>query len=367
MKRIGYIYEKLCDKTLIREAIIKASRKKRHRKSVRRILNDIDRYVDEIHIMMLNEEFTPSPYRRFHIKDGATQKEREICCPKFYPDQIIHWMLIMAIQPILQRGMYEFNCGSVPGRGAHYGKRYLERWYKRDRKNTKYCAKLDVRKFYPSAKSPVIMRELRRVIKCKRTLRLCEVILNSADGLPIGNYTSQWFANFLLQRLDHYIKEVLRIPHYVRYMDDMCLLSASKRALHRAVTAIREFLAGLSLQLKDNWQVFPTASRAVDFLGFRFFREKTTLRKNLSLRMRRRVKKIHCYTAKHGGKARPRDAAAVMSYAGWLNGTATNGFYEKYIRPYINFKKLKEAIRHETRVRARTAYCIGGSAQPCGV
>lgn len=262
MKRTGYIYEKLCDKALIREAIIKASRKKRRRKSVRRILNDIDHYVDEIYTMMLNEEFTPSPYRRFRIKDGATQKEREICCPKFYPDQIIHWMLIMAIQPILQRGMYEFNCGSVPGRGAHYGKRYLERWYKRDRKNTKYCAKLDVRKFYPSAKSPVIMRELRRVIKCKRTLRLCEVILNSADGLPIGNYTSQWFANFLLQRLDHYIKEVLRIPHYVRYMDDMCLFSASKRALHKAVKAIREFLAGLSLQLKSNWQVFPTASRA---------------------------------------------------------------------------------------------------------
>lgn len=82
-----------------------------------------------------------------------------------------------------------------------------------------------------------------------------------------------------LQRLDHYIKEVLRIPHYVRYMDDMCLFSASKRALHKAVKAIREFLAGLSLQLKSNWQVFPTASRAVDFLGFRFFREKTTLRK----------------------------------------------------------------------------------------
>lgn len=110
-----------------------------------------------------------------------------------------------------------------------------------------------------------------------------------------------------------------------------------------------EFLAGLSLQLKDNWQVFPTASRAVDFLGFRFFREKTTLRKNLSLRMRRRVKKIHCYTAKHGGKAGHATRQPVMSYAGWLNGTATNGFYEKYIRPYINFKKLKEAIRHETR------------------
>lgn len=365
MKRAGFLYEKLCDKNLIREAIIKASRKKRRRKSVRRILNNIDYYVDEIHDMMLKEEFAPSPYRRFTIKDGATQKEREICCPKFYPDQIIHWMLILTIQPILQRGMYEFNCGSVPRRGAHYGKRYLERWYERDRKNTKYCAKLDVKKFYPSAKSPVIMRELRRVIKCQRTLRLCNVILDSADGLPIGNYTSQWFANFLLQRLDHFIKEVLRIPHYVRYMDDMCLFSRSKRQLHKAVRAVQEFLAGLRLQLKPNWQVFPTASRAVDFLGFRFFREKTTLRKNLALRMRRRVKKIKRHMARMSGKARPRDAVAVMSYMGWLHGTNCHQFYERYIKPDINFKKLKEAIRHETRIRSKTAYCIGGSAQSC--
>lgn len=365
MKRAGFLYEKLCDKNLIREAIIKASRKKRRRKSVRRILNNIDYYVDEIHSMMLNEEFTPSPYRRFIIKDGATQKEREICCPKFYPDQIVHWMLILTIQPVLKRGMYEFNCGSVPKRGAHYGKRYLERWYERDRKNTKYCAKLDVRKFYPSAKSPVIMKELRRVIKCQRTLRLCNVILDSADGLPIGNYTSQWFANFLLQRLDHFIKEVLRIPYYVRYMDDMCLFSRSKRQLHKAVRAIEEFLSGLLLKLKPNWQVFPTASRAVDFLGFRFFREKTTLRKNLALRMRRRVKKIERHTTRTGGKVRPRDASAVMSYMGWIRKTDCHHFYERYIKPHINFKKLKEAIRHETRIRSKTTYCIGGSAQFC--
>lgn len=358
MKRVGYLYEKMCDKALIRQAIIKASRKKRRRKSVRRILNNIDHYVDELHTMMVNQTFTPSPYRRFIIKDGATQKEREICCPKFYPDQVVHWIVILVLQPVLMRGMYEFNCGSVPGRGAHYGKKYIERWYERDKKNTKYCAKLDIRKFYPSAKAPVIMRELRRVIKCPRTLWLCEVILNSADGLPIGNYTSQWFANFMLQRLDHFIKEVLRIAHDVRYMDDICLYASSKRKLHRAVDAIAAFLGDMRLKLKANWQIFPTAARAVDFLGFRFFREKTTLRKNLSLRLRRRVKKVYLYMRKNGGKTRFRDAAAIMSYSGWLKHADCQKFTEKYVKPYIDFKKLKEAIRHETRIRAGTAYHV---------
>lgn len=363
MKRAGFLYEKLLDRELIRDAIIKASRKKRRRRSVRRILNNIDHYVDELYTMIANENFTPSPYRRFQIKDGATQKVREICCPKFYPDQIVHWMMILVLEPMFMRGMCETNCGSVPGRGAHYGKKHIEKWYKLDRKNTKYCAKLDIRKFYPSSKAPAVMQELRHVIKCKRMLRLCETVLNSSDGLPIGNYTSQWFANFLLQRLDHFIKEVLHIRYFVRYMDDMCLWASSKKLLHRAVKAIAKFLAGLGLVLKANWQVFPTAARAVDFLGFRFFREKTTLRKNLALRLRRRVKKTYKHTQKTG-RVRARDAAAVMSYCGWLKHAHCHGFFVKYVKPYVNFKKLKEAIRHEARIRARTAYCVGNAAQP---
>lgn len=363
MKRAGFLYEKPLDRGLIRDAIIKASRKKRRRRSVRRILNNIDHYVDELYTMIANESFTPSPYRRFKIKDGATQKVREICCPKFYPDQIVHWMMILVLEPVFMRGMCETNCGSVPGRGAHYGKKHIEKWYKLDRKNTKYCAKLDIRKFYPSSKAPAVMQELRHVIKCKRMLRLCETVLNSSDGLPIGNYTSQWFANFLLQRLDHFIKEVLHIRYFVRYMDDMCLWASSKKLLHRAVKAIEKFLAGLGLVLKANWQIFPTAARAVDFLGFRFFREKTTLRKNLALRLRRRVKKTYKHTQKTG-RVRARDAAAVMSYCGWLKHAHCHGFFVKYVKPYVNFKKLKEAIRHEARIRARTAYCVGNAAQP---
>lgn len=110
-------------------------------------------------------------------------------------------------------------------------------------------------------------------------------------------------------------------------------------------------------------QQLPEAARAVDFLGFRFFREKTTLRKNLALRLRRRVKKTYKHTQKTG-RVRARDAAAVMSYCGWLKHAHCHGFFVKYVKPYVNFKKLKEAIRHEARIRARTAYCVGNAAHP---
>lgn len=362
MKRVGHLYEKVLDRALIREAIIKASRKKRRRKSVRRILDNLDFYVEDIYKMMEAEAFVPSPYRRFTVKDGASQKEREISCPKFYPDQIVHWLLILAIQPVLSKGMYYYTCGSVPGKGAHFGKKYIERWYERDRKGTKYCGKMDIRKYYPSAKAEVIMRELRRVIKCKRTLDLCSIILHSADGLPIGNYTSQWFANFLLQRLDHFIKETLHIRYYVRYMDDMVILGPNKRKLHRAIDAIREYLAGMELTLKGNWQVFKTAARPLDFLGFRFYRDRTVLRKSIALRMRRRVMKIHKAARRRGGAVRPRDAAAVVSYLGWLCHTDSHSFTEKYIRPYIDINIIKEVIRNETRIRERSAYYVDYAA-----
>lgn len=124
----------------------------------------------------------------------------------------------------------------------------------------------------------------------------------------------------------------------------MCLWASSKKLLHRAVKAIEKFLAGLGLVLKANWQIFPTAARAVDFLGFRFFREKTTLRKNLALRLRRRVKKTYKHTQKTG-RVRARDAAAVMSYCGWLKHAHCHGFFVKYVKPYVNFKKLTSTSR----------------------
>ena len=86
-----------------------------------------------------------------------------------------------------------------------------------------------------------------------------------------GNYTSQWFANFYLQDLDHYIKEDLKIPYYIRYMDDMVLFHRNKKELHKARVKIEEFLKNEDLKLKENWQLFKTDSRPIDFLGYKFF------------------------------------------------------------------------------------------------
>lgn len=267
MKRVGNIYEKITKKENIRQAILKASKGKKKRKSVIKILNDMNFYVNEIYDMLINKNYKPSPYVKMLIHDGVRKKERIIYKPQFYPDQIIHWALMLQLENILMKGMYYYNCASIKGRGLLHATKYIEKILVRDRKNTKYCLKLDVKKFYPSIDKEILKRKFRRKIKERETLELIDKIIDSSEeGLPIGNFTSQWFANFYLQDLDHYIKEQLKAPYYIRYMDDMIIFHRNKKELHKVKDKIEEYLNKEHLKLKENWQLFKSNSRPIDFL-----------------------------------------------------------------------------------------------------
>lgn len=343
MKRVGHLYEKICDLENIRLAIHKASLGKRQKLFVRQVLSNPDRYAREVQAMLVEKRYTPSPYTIKVVRDGPSQKERVIYKPRFFPDQIIHWALMLQLHNALLKGMYEYNCGSVPGRGTGYGQKALRRWLDTDYKGTKYCLKLDITKFYPSIDHSVLKAMFRRRIKDAECLWLIDTIIDSSSpGLPIGNYTSQWFSNFFLQGLDHYIKEGLGVRYYIRYVDDLVMLGSNKRALHKARIAIEGYLNNIRLSLKPNWQVFLVNARAIDFLGFRFYRNKTTLRKRNALRIRRRFAKI----AKKP-KLTYQDACAVVSYWGWITRSDSFGFYHRYVKPKVSLAAARERIsRH---------------------
>ena len=186
MKRIGNIYSKLCDKNNIKIAILKASAGKKSRKNVVKIMNNIDYYVDDIYKMLDDKSIKLSPYKKMKIHDGVNKKERIIFKPAFYPDQVIHWCIMLQLQPILEKGMYEYCCASVPNRGIHYGGKQIKRILKDDKKNTKYCLKLDVKKFYPSIDKFCMKSKFRRIIKDYDMLDLIDKIIDSSEsGLPI--------------------------------------------------------------------------------------------------------------------------------------------------------------------------------------
>jgi len=129
---------------------------------------------------------------------------------------------------------------------------------------------------------------LRRKFKDKDLLWLLDEIIDSADGVPIGNFLSQFFSNYYLTFFDHWIKEQKSIKHYFRYADDIVILSNNKEYLHELLSEIREyFTVNLKLTIKSNYQVFPVASRGIDFVGYVHFHTHTLLRKSIKKRFAR--------------------------------------------------------------------------------
>lgn len=345
MKRKSNIYPLIIEENNIKKAILNASKGKKERKSVKKVCDDIEHYTLEIQKMLRNKTYKPSPYIEMKIHDGTRKKERTIYKPRFYPDQCIHWAIMQQIEPLLMKGMYEFCCASIRNRGIHYASNHIKKILVRDRKNTKYCLKLDVKKFYPSIDKEILKRKFMRIIKERETLDLIDLIIDSSkDGLPIGNYTSQWFANFYLQSLDHYIKEQLKAPYYIRYMDDMLIFHRNKKELHKIKNEIEEYLKNEHLKIKENWNLFKVDSRPIDFIGYRFYRGHTTLRKSNFLRIKRRIKKVY-----KKGKINYTDASCILSYYGGIKHCDSYKFNEKYIRPYISLRKCKGVVKNETK------------------
>ena len=186
MKRVGDIYPKIYDKGNILKAINKAALRKKDRSNVRKIIDNPMFYAEYLHKILKEKRYKPNPYTEVKIQDGVRKKERIIYKPQFFPDQVIHWALMLNLEPILMRWMYYYCCGSVKNRGIHHGANYIKKILVNDRKNTKYCLKLDVKKFYPSINQQILKHKFLKIIKCRDTLDLIDLIIDSSkQGLPI--------------------------------------------------------------------------------------------------------------------------------------------------------------------------------------
>lgn len=245
----------------VMQAILKPSKGKRNRADVAKVLSDMEKSIKtivEYEQDLINGKVEPRKHDTCIINERGPHKQREILKPDYMPEQIIHHIAVDAIKEAVLHGMYIYVLGSVPGRGAHLGKRVIEKWIRNDEKNTRIVGKMDIRHFFQSVDHEILRNWIRKKIRPGEIRDLLEILLEASDvGLPLGFYTSQWFANFLLQPLDHYIKEELHIKYMTRYMDDIVIFGSSKKEIHKAVRAIRDYLKGnFNLEMKGNWQVF---------------------------------------------------------------------------------------------------------------
>ena len=268
--------------------------------------------------MLINKNYKPTPYKTKLIFNHSNQKYREVCMPAFFPDLCIQWALMLVLEPVLMKGMYKYSCGCIPDRGNLYGKKKVEKWVRNDKKHTKYCLTMDIDKFFPSVNLGVLKNKFRTKIKDSNMLWLIDTIIDVNDkGLPMGFYTSTWFANFLLQDLDHIIKEKLGAKYYIRNMDDLEIFGNNKKKLHKALKFIMSYLKNIGLKLNGNWQVFKyQCNRVLDFLGYRFYRNYTLVRKRIVLRFRRVLNKAKRRLNK-SKKPTYKQSASIISYLGW--------------------------------------------------
>lgn len=357
MKSYNHLWEQFVSDENIRLAINNSSLGKRDRRDVKEYYEFPDVFVPVLKDYA--EHFRNCPHVPKEINDGISRKRRTIIVP-WYKEQVVHHMLVNCLKPIFTKSMYEHSYGSIPGKGVHAAKKRIESWIKHDPKNMKYYLKMDVKKYFNSIPHGILKQRLERIIHDERFLTVLFEVIDVVDvGIPIGFYTSQWLANWYLTSLDHYIKEELKAVHYVRYMDDMVIFGANKKRLHEFRKSIQAYFeTNLGLTLKENWQVERFSyidnngierGRDLDFMGFRFHRNRTVLRKAILLKASRKARRI----AKKG-HASIRDCRQMLSYKGWFGCTDTYRIYQQRIKPFVDMRALRKKIgRYERTIRSR--------------
>ncbi len=297
---------------------------------------NMERELVRLRNELKNGCYRPGRYRTFTIYDP---KKRLISAAS-YRDRVVHHCLCAVIEPLFDRMFLPQNYANRKGRGLHKGIRMASRIVNR----YKYVFKADIVRYFPSIDHEILKEKIRRKIKCKKTLALIDQIVDNSNkqepvchhfpgdsiftplqrnhGLPIGNLTSQLFANIYLDGLDHFIVHQLRKKFYVRYVDDFLVGGIDKHELHDTRQAIEVFLQGVRLKLhRDKSVVFPV-KRGLTFLGFRLYPGRVLAGKRCGRRFVARLKQLQQEYAE-GTVDLKTIKQVVSSYNGHLKHGAT--------------------------------------------
>ena len=369
------LFNSICSMDNLYRAYQNAKSGKGWYKEVKQIEKRPFYYLAGLQYMLKNHLFKTSEYEIFILNEG--KKKRDVYKLPFFPDRIAQWAILQVIEPFLVANMTADTYSAIPGKGIQPIVNDLRGYYKTkrvdgkkksvwvpsillsDEENTRYCYKIDLHHYYQSINHEVLKQKFRKVFKDPELLWLLDEIVDSINtateedlielslsgeievdpntGIPIGNYMSQYSGNFYLSSFDHWVKEELHVKHYYRYMDDVVIFASSKeelREIHRKVTAYtRDYL---HLNIKGNYQIFPTKVRGVDFVGYRFFGEYTLLRKSTAINFKR---KMRACRKKMENNIPPTysEWCSFNSYKGWLGNCDSYRLFKKYMEPLIEY------------------------------
>lgn len=369
------LFNSICSMDNLYRAYQNAKSGKGWYKEVKQIEKRPFYYLAGLQYMLKNHLFKTSDYEIFILNEG--KKKRDVYKLPFFPDRIAQWAILQVIEPFLLANMTADTYSAIPGKGiqpivddlrGHYKTKIVNGKKKSvwvpsilltDEENTRYCYKIDLHHYYQSINHEVLKQKFRKVFKDPELLWLLDEIADSINtateedlielslsgeievdpntGIPIGNYMSQYSGNFYLSSFDHWVKEELHTKHNYRYMDDVVIFSSSKEELHEIHKKVTAYLRDyLHLNIKGNYQIFPTKVRGVDFVGYRFFGEYTLLRKSTAINFKR---KMRACRKKMENNIPPTysEWCSFNSYKGWLGNCDSYRLSKKYIEPLIEY------------------------------
>lgn len=362
MKQIKNMYPCIYDFENLYEAWESARKGKRYRDDVLKFSADLEANLIDIQNHLIYGTYKVSAYRPFYVYEP---KKRLIMALPFR-DRVVQWAIYRNLNPFYDKQFIYDSYACRIGKGSHAAADRLQYWLRQTERKPQryYYLKLDISKYFYKVDHAVLIEILKRKIKDKRLVNLFSTIINSEDtrfglpagvdpdmcavedrlanvGMPIGNLTSQLFANIYLNELDQLAKHKMGLHYYIRYMDDIVILHPDKQHLAVIKQEIEEFLFNeLCLDLNKKTAIRPT-SMGIDFVGFRIWASHRKLKKKTAIKIKTRLKYLfRAYN--HGEVTKEELDRSIASYRGILKHCNSYKFKQGLNKMYSKEKTAWE-------------------------
>ena len=329
MTLLGKLFDRVTSFSNLLEAAHRAQRGKRSRPNVSAFALNLEPELFRIQQELRTRTYRPGPYRTFVIRD----KKPRLISAAPYRDRVVHHALCNVIEPLFDRGFVHDSYACRKGKGTHAAVLRASTFARRFR----YVLKCDVERYFPSIDHEILLSQLRTRIWDEGVLWVLREIIEGSNpqppvvhyfsgddlfepilrrrGLPIGNQTSQFFANVYLDGLDHFVQQDLRVPAYIRYVDDLLVFAQEKTFLHQARQAVGEYCETLRLRLHPRKCYLSPVATGFTFLGFRIFPTYRRLEASNVRRFRRRLDRYRQAIAT-GRLSQSKARARIRSWVG---------------------------------------------------
>ena len=339
MRKIGYVIEEILELSNMEnsfDAVLRGTTRKESRQGKYLLLHK-EQVLLALTDSISKGVFDVSNYRNREICENGKTRIIQILTMK---DRIAVHAIMNIVDKHLKNQFIRTTAASIKNRGMHDLMKYISRDIKEDPISTQFCYKLDIHKFYDSVDQDLLMESVRRIFKDKKLIAILERFVRMMPkGISIGLRSSQGLGNlFLSEHLDHHFKDVLGVPHYYRYCDDIVILCKSKAELWKLRDVMHEKVNSINLAVKENERVFPI-EEGIDFLGYVIYPDYVRLRKRIKTKFAKKM---------HEVKSKRRKRELIASFYGMSKHANCIMMFNKITgKDMRSFKDLKVAYKPE--------------------